>query len=285
MNKDKIKIAFDNMWDPWYLEDFISPILKKYFDVTYDQNHPDVLFHSIFNKMTNTPKYKCKKILILAENWRPSKFGPDYSISFDPHSKTNFRLPIWQFFLLLNPKLKDRLFEKRKVENFERFCAFTVSNPSNQLRINHFELLSSYKKIHSYGKVKMNSLELKRLSEGKYWRDAKEEFFLSHNHKFMMAYENTSYPGYCTEKLMDAFLSGAIPIYWGDTIIEEDWNINAFVNVMKDTSWLNTIRTLDENKMMFEKMYSEPVFTLEQKEKLLNNLENFEKWLVEKVKF
>jgi len=280
---NKLRISFADMWDPWHLEDFITPILSKHFEIIHDKNNPDVLFHSIFNRMAETPKYKCKKILILAENWRASQFKSDFSISFDPHSETNFRLPLWQIYLLLNPFLKERLFNRKKIENFQRFCAFTVSNPSNSLRINHFELLSSYKKIHAYGKVKMNSLELKKISENKYWRDAKDEFFLTHPHKFMMTYENSSYPYYCTEKLMDAFLTGSLPIYWGDPKVEEDWNSKAFINIMKTPNWLDFIKEVDNDKSVFDEMINEPVFTEEQKQKLITNLDNFEKWLIKVI--
>ena len=36
------------------------------------------------------------------------------------------------------------------------------------------------------------------------------------NHKFNIAFENSSYPGYVTEKITDAFIANTIPIYWGD---------------------------------------------------------------------
>jgi alpha(1,3/1,4) fucosyltransferase len=290
---NKIRIAFADFWPEWNVEDFITPILKKHYDVVNDKSHADVVFHSIFNRMSETPRFKCKKVLILAENWRPSMFKTDYSISFDPNSATNFRLPLWQMYWLLNPTLKDRLFERRRVENFERFCAFTVSNGSNMLRNNHFDIISQYKKVHAYGKVRTNTLELQRAAERspfdssgigpKYWRDVKDEFFLKHNHKFMMAYENTSYPGYCTEKLMDAFLAGSIPIYWGDSKVEEDWNSKAFINAMKRHNWLDFIKTADQEQGFWEDIYFEPVFTTEQKARHLENLETFENWLIQIV--
>lgn len=283
MNKPDLKIWFADFWPEWNVEDFITPILNGHFNVTLSKSNPDVLFHSIFNRMAETPKFKCKKLLILAENWRPHQFGSDYSISFDPHSKTNFRLPLWQIYWLMKPELKDRLFNRKRLDNFERFCAFTVSNPSNMLRNNHFDLISSYKRVDSYGKVRMNTFELKNATDGKYWRDAKDEFFLKHSHKFMMAYENSSYPYYSTEKLMDAFLVGSMPIYWGDPKIEQDWNPKAFINVMKHPDWLDWIKTADQNQTFWEEMYLEPVFTEEQKNKHIENLFNFEKWLIEIV--
>ncbi len=36
------------------------------------------------------------------------------------------------------------------------------------------------------------------------------------NHNFNIAFENSSYPGYVTEKITDAFIANTIPIYWGD---------------------------------------------------------------------
>lgn len=284
-----MKIAFVDFWPEWNVENFILPILKNSIpDVTIDNRNPDVVFHSIFNRMSETPKYKCKKVLVLAENWRPSQFGSNYSISFDPHSKTNFRLPLWQMYGLLNPEILERLItyrerrisEKRQPESFDRFCAFTVSNPSNSLRNNHFDILSSYKRVHAYGKVRMNTYELKRKTEGRYWRDAKDEFFLQNSHKFMMTYENSSYPYYCTEKLMDGFLAGSIPIYWGDPRVEEDWNGKAFINVNNNNGWLDVVKLADQNQTFFEEMYFQPVFTDEQKERHLNNLNAFEEWLL-----
>lgn len=279
-----LRIAFCDFWPEWKNEDFITPILQKEFNVVIDQDNPDMLFHSIFGGVKNASSYKCKKILFLGENWNPKQFNSDYSISFEPHSTTNFRLPLWQVYLLLRPELKDRLFNRKRWENFERFCSFTVSNPSNQFRNAAFDSLSSYKRINSYGKVRMNDLGLNKVSRGKYWRDAKDQFFLDHSHKFALTYENNGYPYYCTEKLMDAFLVGSMPIYWGSPIIEKEFNEKAFINVIKYPNIIEKIKELDQNNDKFMKIYEQPVFTDEQKKKHEENLEEFETWLIEKVK-
>jgi len=281
---ETIRIAFADFWPKWKVENFISPILERYFEVVYDQENPDVLFHSVFNNMSSSLDYSCKKVLVLVENWRPSMFGSNYSISMDPTAGSNFRLPLWQIYWLLNPELKDRLFERKKIDEFERFCAFTISNPSNYLRQFHFEIISQYKKVHAYGKIGRNDSGLKRATRGKYWRDAKDKFFLAHPHKFMMAYENTSTEYYCTEKLMDAFLAGSLPIYWGDPRVSEDWNQKAFINVQSHVDWFDQIKKADENKTCWGDFYLEPVFTDEQKSRHLANLEEFEDWLVKIVK-
>lgn len=284
MEKETLRIWFADMWEPWDLEDFITPILVEKYKLILDQKNPDVLFHSIFNRMQDTPKYKCKKILILAENWRPSQFGSDYSISFDPHTETNFRLPLWQIYWLLDPDLQNRLINRKRHSQFQKFAAFTVSNPSNMTRNSHFDKLHSYSTVMSYGKVRTNSFKLQNASKGRYWRDAKDQFFNEEPHQFMMAYENTNYPYYCTEKLMDSFLVGSMPIYWGDPKVGQDWNEKAFINVQKlGTGWIDEVIKMHKDRILFDEVYSEPVFTDRQYERHVNNIAEFKFWLLNKI--
>ena len=51
------------------------------------------------------------------------------------------------------------------------------------------------------------------------------------NYKFIFALENSQVNGYVTEKLLNAFYSGAIPIYWGSSNINDLFNKDAFINV------------------------------------------------------
>jgi len=280
---ETLKIWFADFWPEWKDEDFITPILKNHFNVELDKNNPDVVFHSIFNRMSETPTFKCKKILFLGENRRPTEFGSNYSITFDPHSDTNYRLPLWQVYLLNKPELRNRLYNRFKVDTFERWCAFTVSNPSNFMRNTIFHQLNGYKPVSSYGRYLTNDFSLQQLSQGKYWRDAKAEFFNMHPHKFMIAIENSPYKYYCTEKLMDAFLADALPIYWGDVRVGEDWNEKAFINGTK-IDILERVKKIDQDKGLFDAMYSEPIFTYEQKLKLEMNIASFEEWLIEIIK-
>jgi len=285
-SKPELKIGYADFWPEWPDENFIEPILKKYFYITIDHKNPDILFHSIFGGMKETPKYKCKKVLFLGENYRAKNYDSDYSISFDPYSETNFRLPLWQAFILKKPEYKDRLFNRVNHESFDRFCSFTVSNPGNFVRNGMFEQLKSYKLVSSYGRYMTNDMSLQKESEGKYWRDAKDQFFLKNKHKFAITYENNSYPYYTTEKLMDAFLVGSMPLYWGDPKVEEDFNGKAFMNVVKygAGNFMEYIRKMDIDDEVFESRYYEPIFTDSQKDKLINNLGNFETWLISIIK-
>ena len=279
--KETLRVAYVDFWPEWsQYEDFVTPILSEKYDVIVDNERPDVVFHSIFNRMQSVGRYKNKKrVLILAENWRPAQFGAHYSVSFDPRTETNFRLPLWQMYWLLWPELPEKLANRPKHEEFERFAAFVVSNPSNMFRGNAFDQLNAFQRVHSYGKVRRNTFALDKFGRGKRWQQAKWEYFAKHPHKYMFAMENTSHPYYCTEKIMDAFLAGSVPIYWGDPKVGEDWNERAFVNATKDSRWLEKVKKGDARQML-----DEPAFTDSQLERHLATVEEFKEWLTKIAK-
>ena len=51
------------------------------------------------------------------------------------------------------------------------------------------------------------------------------------NYKFVFALENKQVDGYVTEKMLNAFYSGAIPIYWGSSNVDDLFNKKAFINL------------------------------------------------------
>lgn len=56
------------------------------------------------------------------------------------------------------------------------------------------------------------------------------------NYKFVFAIENKKADGYVTEKIMNAFHAGCIPIYWGSSNVNDLFNPKAFINVSDFTS-------------------------------------------------
>lgn len=48
-------------------------------------------------------------------------------------------------------------------------------------------------------------------------------------YRFALVFENKLVPGYVTEKIVNAFLAGCIPVYWGSTSVLDIFNPDAFV--------------------------------------------------------
>lgn len=289
----KLKIWFADFWPEIVQEDIFSPILKKKYDVTLGKDNPDIVFHSVFGGMKEINNYpNALKIMWIAENFRPTQFKTDFTISFDPETSTNFRLPLWQAFLLKQPELLDRLIDRKKITSagdFERFCSFVVSNGNNFNRNGIFTKLNSYKRVHSYGRYMTNDFSLQNYApKHAYWRDSKDKFFQEHTHKFSICYENSSKKYYCTEKLMDGFLSGSVPIYFGDAYAILDFNEESFINAHRyldnpNMDIIEAVKRIDSDEKLYLQIRNSPIFTEEQKNYLKENLSNFESWLLSKL--
>ena len=83
---------------------------------------------------------------------------------------------------------------------------------------------------------------------------------LYEDYRFVLAMENKSSPGYITEKILNAFLGGAIPIYYGTEEVFDVFNRDAFVyyNVSDPEPALAQIRFLEENATAYDEMLSRP---------------------------
>jgi Glycosyltransferase family 10 (fucosyltransferase) C-term len=104
------------------------------------------------------------------------------------------------------------------------FCLFAVSNGGCEQRNNFFNKLSQYKKVDSCGNV-MNNMGQKCPSG---WLSPEYYDFIN-NYKFMICFENKSVPNYLTEKLLNAYYSGTIPIYWGCPNVSDYVNMDSIL--------------------------------------------------------
>lgn len=49
-------------------------------------------------------------------------------------------------------------------------------------------------------------------------------------HRFCLSFENSSSPGYTTEKLVDAMTARCVPVYWGNPHVGTDFNVRCMIN-------------------------------------------------------
>ena len=85
--------------------------------------------------------------------------------------------------------------------------------------------------------------------------------FLS-SYKFSLAMENTKADGYLSEKIIDSFMSGNIPIYYGDYMIEEYINPKSFILIrgkkdMKEK--IEYIKRIDNDEKLYKSILKEKV--------------------------
>lgn len=84
--------------------------------------------------------------------------------------------------------------------------------------------------------------------------------------------ENSKKDGYITEKMFNAFLSGAIPIWYGTKGIFEMFNQDAFIyyDIESPGLALSRVQSLESNRTAYEEMLREPI--------LANGTATIEKW-------
>lgn len=275
----KITIWFSGMggcFNPY--DNFIINILKKHFKIELSKT-PDYLFYSVNSK--DYLKYNCIRIFYTAENLIPDFNICDYAIGYHylDFGDRYIRYPIYLvdgFIAYKNDDYANDLYRTiHKHEQVEEalkqktdFCSFVYSNEkASQNRRLLFEKLSKYKKVNSGGRYLNNIGELV---------SNKLEFQLKH--KFAIAFENTSTPGYTTEKIVNAFSANTVPIYWGNPLIGKEFNEEAFINChkfglvesTKDQIFeeiIEYIKEIDQNDSLYYKMLSANALTDE------NNIE------------
>jgi len=74
------------------------------------------------------------------------------------------------------------------------------------------------------------------------------------NYKFAICFENGAYKGGVSEKIIDCFLSGVIPVYLGATNIEEFVPVDTFIDVRLFKTWeelYNKLENIQEEEANF----------------------------------
>lgn len=146
------------------------------------------------------------------ENLRPpATCSISLSFDIDTWTGTNFYWPLWHMLLedewttpLPNfvgaPLLQSTLLAGRRLDPPPGFVAAIMGNATDE-RLHALQLLSALGPVEVYGSAVGRPIPSKSVLSGRY--------------KFILAFENDLYPGYVTEKAIEAWTLGAVPIYWG----------------------------------------------------------------------
>jgi hypothetical protein len=208
------------------------------------------------------------RIYWTTENSRPDFTAYDWLFTFDPddmvQNERHMRRPVWNDEngdLATSPPFHPSPSLART-----KFCNFIYSNPVT-IRERFFDLLSKYRRVDAPGSSRHNcpplgsardSLSSRNSSD---WQLVKLDYLAGY--KFTIAFENSSYPGYTTEKIANALHAGSVPIYWGNPLISRDYNPKRFVNVHQFDSFESVVERvieLDQDEDAYNRMVAEPIF-------------------------
>jgi hypothetical protein len=82
--------------------------------------------------------------------------------------------------------------------------------------------------------------------------------------RFCLCPENSIYPGYHTEKVVDAWYGGCLPLYNGDRMLARDFNPCALVNYQDylDTErFVDHVRRLEIDRGAYDAVHSQPLLS------------------------
>lgn len=246
--------------EPYGTPEFIvSKVLKEAFPeykIVYSNDIAPHLIVRIVSGEKYKPKWDAPYIVWSGERYgtRNRRNGPPIAelVSFKPKNSKQFYFPF-----IINSKIN--LENIREFNNLERnkFSAYINSN-CIKIREDFFAKLYSYNnKAEALGKcsnTNSGSISSKWADNPSIYKD----------YRFGFAMENASVPGYITEKILNVYKGGAIPIYWGDNkIVTELFNPKSFINLNNFKNFDQAIKYIDyleKNPHLLEQMYKEPVF-------------------------
>ncbi len=307
-----LKIAVANWWEDKEIKEFKKSvlyfILSQRYTITLHQNPnkpSDLVFSNPLGSARKILSYQnTKRVFYTGENEVPNFNLFDYAIGFDELDFRDryLRMPLYYAHLHYEAELvndttspyklqPDSLYALKKPshhfkENHPNLCAlinneidplkrgfasFVASNPNTPKRNAFYDALNSIEPVTGGGSVR-NTLGYKV--------ENKNEFLSQY--KFNLCFENSQGYGYVTEKILDAYFSHTIPIYWGSPSVAKDFNPKSFVNVcdFKDfDEAIDYVRYLHTHPNAYlDMLYENPLNTIDGKAGFYQNL-SFEKIL------
>lgn len=160
-------------------------------------------------------------------------------------------------------------FSKRESPSFERpyTVAYLVSNCVRR-REDLFRMIlerTSHQVTHSLGRCSNNLRGIEKMNRevGKHVRsysNSTHNPFIFKHYKFALVMENSIGEGYVTEKIVNAILGGAVPIYWGGgKYTNQVFNPKAMIRVEDFKSLdecASRVVELSKNRKEYEKIAS-----------------------------
>lgn len=262
MTTIKVKLCDYDPNDPYSYGRFLLSHLERFYNVELS-DEPDYVF---FNEKTD--EYLAYphaiRIFYTGENVSPNFNICDYAISFDylDFDDRHFRLPLYLATIFYDQQdfaaADDLTFEhippmsREELAEKNGFCSFVYSNYlADPGREKLLRAISAYKQVDSGGRY-LNNVG----------GPVAHKLQFEKEHKFSIAYENSSRAGYTTEKLPAALAARTIPIYFGNPLIGREFNEGRFINAHSfptHEALVARVREIDQNDDEYLRIVNQPV--------------------------
>lgn len=260
MNSLCVKLAFMDV------ELFLEPFVRRFFgkianlqiisNANLQDEKPDIVFYGDGKKRHYRRFRDCTRVCVTVENLYPDFSEADYFMAFAYVLHERYlRMPCWAFSCDPKSLIKDDGFASRTLMSHRDFCAFVSSNGNarrTRRKRDFFQKLHAIRHVNSGGRVFNNV-----------GGPVQDRLAFARNHKFYMAFENASFPGYTTEKIADGMAGGCVPIYWGDPCVARDFNPKSFINVSdfaNDDDAIAHVLRVDGDENLYQQYLQEPFF-------------------------
>jgi len=262
---------------------YLFKLLSERYDVELC-NQPDFLIYSCYGHEHRL--HSGVRIFFSGESDLPDFSTCDYSIaSIRLDDPRHYQYPNYVHYGDPREIIKKNDHPEQLLAAKKKFCSFVISgyNPrKNQNRVDFFHKLSKYKLVDSGGR-KFNNIggPLPGGSRGKI------DFL--RQYKFNIAFENRSLPGYTTEKIFEPMVARSLPIYWGNPMINEEFNPRSFLNradFPSDEALIEKIIELDRDDAKYLEYMRQPFFHDDEPNIYFNRqrlLDFFEKIFTQKI--
>lgn len=260
-----LKIGFYDFWPNFQrTNNYFYHVLSIRHRVEVDQQNPDIALFSVFGEEHR--KVRCKKYHFTGETRKAARQDYDYSFTFDGTSEVNCRLPLWVLYIdwfgirypndcspsYLVPL--DALTKRGPPQEKSLFCNFIYNNHSGE-RVNFLERLAARANVDCLGSLRNNGVYL--------GGDEFSKVEAQRRYRFTIAFENTRYPGYVTEKILHAFAARTVPIYWGAPEVALDFNPEALIDARDYAdldALVDAVLAIDNDAARWNELVSAPVF-------------------------
>ena len=248
-----LRIQYTDFWPGFEPHDnFLSQLLSERFDLEISSD-PDLLIYSCYGYRNAAFRdYDCLRLLVSWENRSWGFSDTDFAITCDVLDHPDHRRFPFYAVGLQHPFEQPQIDPIKSLAEKTGFAAVVVSNGAGLTRNRIHDLVHSYKVVDSGGRFRNNV-----------GGPVPDKLRFIARYKFCLALENSSSPGYTTEKIVDALKARTIPIYWGDPEIATEFNPARFLNYHdfeSESSLLRRIIELDEDDEAYRAMLSESWF-------------------------